>query len=74
MICLQQPSRVKGDIGHYTDGNSAPLVHCVRLLSASFLLTGEKGGKFLWTHNGSDLDAHARLQRNLETLKHTQFL
>uniref|UniRef100_A0A8C4V0B3 Huntingtin n=1 Tax=Falco tinnunculus TaxID=100819 RepID=A0A8C4V0B3_FALTI len=38
-----QPSRVKGDIGHYTDGNSAPLVHCVRLLSASFLLTGEKG-------------------------------
>lgn len=47
VICLQQPSRVKGDIGHYTDGNSAPLVHCVRLLSASFLLTGEKGGKFL---------------------------
>ncbi|KAM6136507.1 huntingtin isoform 2-T2 [Phoenicopterus ruber ruber] len=38
-----KPSRVKGDIGHYTDGNSAPLVHCVRLLSASFLLTGEKG-------------------------------
>ncbi|XP_074878323.1 huntingtin isoform X2 [Buteo buteo] len=37
-----KPSRVKGDIGHYTDGNSAPLVHCVRLLSASFLLTGEK--------------------------------
>ncbi|NXA45673.1 HD protein, partial [Nothocercus julius] len=36
-------SRVKGDIGHYTDGNAAPLVHCVRLLSASFLLTGEKG-------------------------------
>uniref|UniRef100_A0A8C3I2J3 Huntingtin n=1 Tax=Chrysemys picta bellii TaxID=8478 RepID=A0A8C3I2J3_CHRPI len=38
-----KPSRIKGDIGHYTDGNSAPLVHCVRLLSASFLLTGEKG-------------------------------
>ncbi|NXJ12059.1 HD protein, partial [Odontophorus gujanensis] len=38
-----KPSRVKGDIGHYTDGNAAPLVHCVRLLSASFLLTGEKG-------------------------------
>ncbi|NWT01277.1 HD protein, partial [Mionectes macconnelli] len=38
-----KPSRVKGDIGHYTDGDSAPLVHCVRLLSASFLLTGEKG-------------------------------
>ncbi|NXE23880.1 HD protein, partial [Ardeotis kori] len=38
-----KPSRVKGDIGHYTDGNSAPLVHCVRLLSASFLLTGERG-------------------------------
>ncbi|NWZ25140.1 HD protein, partial [Asarcornis scutulata] len=38
-----KPSRIKGDIGHYADGNSAPLVHCVRLLSASFLLTGEKG-------------------------------
>ncbi|XP_067414992.1 huntingtin isoform X3 [Emydura macquarii macquarii] len=38
-----KPSRIKGDIGHYTDGSSAPLVHCVRLLSASFLLTGEKG-------------------------------
>ncbi|NXF09243.1 HD protein, partial [Smithornis capensis] len=38
-----KPSRVKGDIGHYTDGGSAPLVHCVRLLSASFLLTGERG-------------------------------
>nr|XP_056711144.1 huntingtin [Euleptes europaea] len=36
-------SRIKGDIGHYTDGNAAPLVHCVRLLAASFLLTGEKG-------------------------------
>ncbi|NWW82021.1 HD protein, partial [Climacteris rufus] len=38
-----KPSRVKGDIGHYTDRGSAPLVHCVRLLSASFLLTGDKG-------------------------------
>ncbi|KAM9142848.1 huntingtin isoform 2-T2 [Pangshura tecta] len=38
-----KPSRIKGDIGHYSDGNSAPLVHCVRLLSAAFLLTGEKG-------------------------------
>ncbi|XP_027747231.1 huntingtin isoform X1 [Empidonax traillii] len=38
-----KPSRVKGDIGHYTDADAAPLVHCVRLLSASFLLTGEKG-------------------------------
>ncbi|XP_070613102.1 huntingtin isoform X1 [Erythrolamprus reginae] len=36
-------SRMKGDIGGYKDGNAAPLVHCVRLLSASFLLTGEKG-------------------------------
>ncbi|XP_072857095.2 huntingtin isoform X2 [Pogona vitticeps] len=36
-------SRIKGDIGCYTDENAAPLVHCVRLLSASFLLTGEKG-------------------------------
>ncbi|XP_044273862.1 huntingtin isoform X3 [Varanus komodoensis] len=36
-------SRIKGDIGCYNDGNAAPLVHCVRLLSASFLLTGEKG-------------------------------
>ncbi|XP_054855013.1 huntingtin isoform X2 [Eublepharis macularius] len=38
-----KPSRIKGDIGHYTDGDAAPLVHCVRLLSASFLLMGEKG-------------------------------
>lgn len=38
-----KPSRIKGDIGQYTDGNTAPLVHCVRLLSASFLLTGQKG-------------------------------
>ncbi|XP_053779195.1 huntingtin isoform X3 [Desmodus rotundus] len=37
-----KPCRVKGDIGHSTDEDSAPLVHCVRLLSASFLLTGEK--------------------------------
>uniref|UniRef100_A0A670ZHJ8 Huntingtin n=1 Tax=Pseudonaja textilis TaxID=8673 RepID=A0A670ZHJ8_PSETE len=36
-------SRMKGDIGGYKDGSAAPLVHCVRLLSASFLLTGEKG-------------------------------
>ncbi|CAI5783568.1 huntingtin isoform X1 [Podarcis lilfordi] len=36
-------SRIKGDIGCYTDGDAAPLVHCVRLLAASFLLTGEKG-------------------------------
>ncbi|XP_040822385.1 huntingtin [Ochotona curzoniae] len=34
--------RIRGDIGQATDGDSAPLVHCVRLLSASFLLTGEK--------------------------------
>ncbi|KAM4051263.1 huntingtin isoform 3-T3 [Anomaloglossus baeobatrachus] len=38
-----KPSRIKGDIGHYTDEDAAPLVHCVRLLSASFLLTGQKG-------------------------------
>ncbi|KAM8804110.1 huntingtin [Rhynchonycteris naso] len=37
-----KPCRIKGDIGQPTDGDSAPLVHCVRLLSASFLLTGEK--------------------------------
>uniref|UniRef100_A0A6I8NFD9 Huntingtin n=1 Tax=Ornithorhynchus anatinus TaxID=9258 RepID=A0A6I8NFD9_ORNAN len=37
-----EPSRIGGDVGRRTDGNSAPLVHCVRLLSASFLLTGEK--------------------------------
>ncbi|XP_077136171.1 huntingtin isoform X3 [Ranitomeya variabilis] len=36
-------SRIKGDIGHYTDADAAPLIHCVRLLSASFLLTGQKG-------------------------------
>uniref|UniRef100_A0A8C6R2D9 Huntingtin n=1 Tax=Nannospalax galili TaxID=1026970 RepID=A0A8C6R2D9_NANGA len=37
-----KPCRIKGDIGQSTDDDSAPLVHCVRLLSASFLLTGEK--------------------------------
>ncbi|KAM8940376.1 huntingtin isoform 2-T2 [Pelodytes ibericus] len=37
-----KPSRIKGDIGHYTDKDVAPLIHCVRLLSASFLLTGQK--------------------------------
>ncbi|XP_069797989.1 huntingtin isoform X3 [Narcine bancroftii] len=39
-----KPCRIKGEIGHYTDENAAPLVHCVRLLSASFLLTGQKDG------------------------------
>ncbi|XP_035282540.1 huntingtin-like isoform X3 [Anguilla anguilla] len=37
-----KPSRIKGEIGHYTDCKAEPLVHCVRLLSASFLLTGQK--------------------------------
>ncbi|XP_042638571.1 huntingtin [Orycteropus afer afer] len=37
-----KPCRVKGDIGQSTDEDAAPLVHCVRLISASFLLTGEK--------------------------------
>ncbi|XP_034443327.1 huntingtin isoform X2 [Hippoglossus hippoglossus] len=37
-------SRIKGPIGHYTDQGMEPLVHCVRLLSASFLLTGQKNG------------------------------
>ncbi|XP_007456954.1 PREDICTED: huntingtin [Lipotes vexillifer] len=37
-----KPCRIKGDIGQSSDEDSAPLVHCVRLLSASFLLTGEK--------------------------------
>ncbi|XP_064420262.1 huntingtin isoform X1 [Latimeria chalumnae] len=39
-----KPSKIKGDIGHYTDDDAAPLIHCVRLLSASFLLTGQKNG------------------------------
>ncbi|KAL1023919.1 hypothetical protein UPYG_G00048960 [Umbra pygmaea] len=39
-----KPSRIKGPIGHYTDQEAEPLVHCVRLLSASFLLTGERNG------------------------------
>ncbi|XP_036790015.1 huntingtin isoform X4 [Oncorhynchus mykiss] len=39
-----KPSRIKGPIGHYTDQGAEPLVHCVRLLSASFLLTGQKNG------------------------------
>uniref|UniRef100_A0A8D2AD17 Huntingtin n=1 Tax=Sus scrofa TaxID=9823 RepID=A0A8D2AD17_PIG len=37
-----KPCRIKGDIGQSTDEDSAPLVHCVRLLSASFLLTGKR--------------------------------
>ncbi|RXN01815.1 Huntingtin [Acipenser ruthenus] len=37
-------SRIKGEIGHYVDQNAAPLVHCVRLLSATFLLNGQKNG------------------------------
>uniref|UniRef100_A0A9L0SZF3 Huntingtin n=1 Tax=Equus caballus TaxID=9796 RepID=A0A9L0SZF3_HORSE len=37
-----KPCRIKGDIGRSADDDSAPLIHCVRLLSASFLLTGEK--------------------------------
>lgn len=37
-----KPCRIKGDIGQPTDSDSVPLIHCVRLLSASFLLTGEK--------------------------------
>ncbi|XP_054459695.1 huntingtin [Anoplopoma fimbria] len=39
-----KPSRIKGPIGHYTDRGVEPLVHCVRLLAASFLLTGQKNG------------------------------
>uniref|UniRef100_A0A7N8X0X9 Huntingtin n=1 Tax=Mastacembelus armatus TaxID=205130 RepID=A0A7N8X0X9_9TELE len=39
-----KPSRIKGSIGHYTDQGVEPLVHCVRLLAASFLLTGQKNG------------------------------
>ncbi|KAM9314624.1 huntingtin isoform 2-T2 [Pholidichthys leucotaenia] len=39
-----KPSRIKGPIGHYTDQGVEPLVHCTRLLAASFLLTGQKNG------------------------------
>ncbi|XP_028832755.1 huntingtin isoform X3 [Denticeps clupeoides] len=39
-----RPSRIKGEIGHYTDLKEEPLVHCVRLLAAYFLLTGQKNG------------------------------
>ncbi|KAM6972635.1 huntingtin [Aplochiton taeniatus] len=39
-----KPSRIKGLIGHYTDQGAEPLVHCVRLLAGSFLLTGKKNG------------------------------
>ncbi|KTG05765.1 hypothetical protein cypCar_00019048, partial [Cyprinus carpio] len=42
--CAELPSRIKGDIGHYTDPKEEPLVHCVRLLAASFLLTGQRNG------------------------------
>ncbi|XP_013873563.1 huntingtin isoform X2 [Austrofundulus limnaeus] len=41
---VNKPSRIKGPIGHYTDQELEPLVHCVRLLAASFLLTGQKNG------------------------------
>uniref|UniRef100_A0AAY4AQL9 Huntingtin n=1 Tax=Denticeps clupeoides TaxID=299321 RepID=A0AAY4AQL9_9TELE len=41
---LEPPSRIKGEIGHYTDLKEEPLVHCVRLLAAYFLLTGQKNG------------------------------
>lgn len=44
-LSASQPSRIKGPIGHYTDRGAEPLVHCVRLLAASFLLTGQKKGK-----------------------------
>lgn len=44
-VSLFQPCRIRGDIGQPDDDNSAPLTHCVRLLSASFLLTGERNGK-----------------------------
>ncbi|XP_071947754.1 huntingtin-like isoform X2 [Antedon mediterranea] len=36
--------RTSGDIGDYTDDDEIPLLHCVRLLSSSFLLLGYKGG------------------------------
>ncbi|TRY87598.1 hypothetical protein DNTS_005987 [Danionella cerebrum] len=39
-----KPSRIKGEIGHYTDPKEEPLVHCARLLAASFLLTGQRNG------------------------------
>lgn len=45
LLPTSQPSRIKGAIGHYTDQGVEPLVHCVRLLAASFLLTGQKNGK-----------------------------
>ncbi|XP_054544203.1 huntingtin isoform X3 [Talpa occidentalis] len=37
-----KPCRIKGDIGQVADAGAAPLTHCVRLLSASFLLTGQR--------------------------------
>ncbi|XP_077426771.1 huntingtin isoform X2 [Vanacampus margaritifer] len=39
-----KPSSINGPIGHYTDQGAEPLMHCVRLLAASFLLTGQKNG------------------------------
>ncbi|XP_078660473.1 huntingtin-like [Branchiostoma floridae x Branchiostoma belcheri] len=35
--------RIMGDVGHYTD-EEVPLIHCVRLLCSSFLLTGHEKG------------------------------
>ncbi|EPQ20419.1 Huntingtin [Myotis brandtii] len=40
-----KPCHIRGDIGQPDDDDAAPLTHCVRLLSASFLLTGERNGK-----------------------------
>lgn len=61
-VSLFQPCRIKGDIGQSTDDDSAPLVHCVRLLSASFLLTGERNGKS--GRAGAELKEITRLQRS----------
>uniref|UniRef100_A0A3Q3IE51 Huntingtin n=1 Tax=Monopterus albus TaxID=43700 RepID=A0A3Q3IE51_MONAL len=38
----KEPLRIKGPIGHYTDEGVEPLVSCVRLLAASFLLSRHK--------------------------------
>uniref|UniRef100_UPI00358E7878 huntingtin isoform X3 n=1 Tax=Myxine glutinosa TaxID=7769 RepID=UPI00358E7878 len=35
---------VKGDVGHYSDEDTPPVVHCVRVLTASFLLSCKKNG------------------------------
>ncbi|XP_078717925.1 huntingtin isoform X2 [Lampetra fluviatilis] len=39
-----KPLVIKGIVGEMTDEDTPPIIHCVRLISASFLLTGTPNG------------------------------